>query len=136
MRSDDLTPQDLFTCTRCGDCCQGYGGTFVDREELAALAAFLHMDPARVVKGYCRLSGESYVLGQRPDGYCIFWDGECTIHPVKPRMCRRWPFIESVVTDPHNWSIMAGSCPGMRTDIPLARVRDCVAAVLQSEESA
>jgi hypothetical protein len=48
-------------------------------------------------------------------------------------MCRRWPFIESVVADPQNWAIMAGSCPGMRTDIPLAQVRACVAAVLRSE---
>jgi hypothetical protein len=38
-----------------------------------------------------------------------------------------------VVADPQNWAIMAGSCPGMRTDIPLAQVRACVAAVLRSE---
>jgi uncharacterized protein len=133
MLSDNPTPQDLFACTRCGDCCNGYGGTFVGREDIAALSAFLHAAPSRVVERYCRLSGGRYLLAQRPDGYCVFWDRECTIHPVKPRMCRRWPFIESVVVDPLNWTIMAGSCPGMRTDIPLSRIRACVAALLQSE---
>jgi Fe-S-cluster containining protein len=65
---------------------------------------------------------------------CIFWDHGCAIHPVKPRLCRRWPFIESVVTDPLNWTIMAGFCPGMRIDIPLPRIRACIEKVLKSEE--
>ena len=68
---------------------------------------------------YCRLSGGRPLLAQGPDGYCIFWKKLCTIHPVKPRMCRRWPFIESILVDPANWLAMAGSCPGMATGIPL-----------------
>jgi uncharacterized protein len=131
--SHDLKPEALFTCTRCGDCCRGYGGTYVDAQEIAAIAAFIRTDPSVVVERHCRLSGGKHLLAQREDGYCVFWDERCTIHPVKPRMCRRWPFIESVVTEPQNWLIMAGFCPGMRTDIPLPRVRDCIAAVLKAE---
>jgi len=66
------------------------------------------------------------VLAQRADGYCIFWDRLCTIHPVKPRMCRAWPFIESILVDPQNWLTMAASCPGMSTDIALNQVVECV----------
>jgi len=131
--SHDLKPEALFTCTRCGDCCRGYGGTYVDADDIAAIAAFIRTDPSVVVERHCRLSGGKHLLAQREDGYCVFWDERCTIHPVKPRMCRRWPFIESVVAEPQNWLIMAGLCPGMRTDIPLPRVRDCIAAVLKSE---
>jgi hypothetical protein len=91
------------------------------------------MDPAVFIDRFCRLSGGRYLLAQRADGYCIFWDTVCRIHPVKPRMCRRWPFIESVVKDAFNWKIMAAGCPGMRTDILLDRVRACVMQVLAAE---
>lgn len=131
MPSDDLTPEEIFTCTRCGDCCKGYGGTYVGPEDIAAIAAFIHSDPPGVVERYCRASGGKYLLAQRDDGYCIFWDQGCAIHPVKPRLCRHWPFIESVVTDPLNWTIMAGFCPGMRRDVSLARVRACIKRVLR-----
>jgi len=131
--SDDVKPEMLFTCTRCGDCCRGYGGTYVDAVDIAAIAAFIRTEPSVVVERYCRRSGGKHLLAQRKDGYCVFWDESCTVHPVKPRMCRRWPFIESVVAEPQNWLIMAGLCPGMRTDIPLPRVRDCIVAVLTAE---
>jgi len=131
--SPQPTPDDVFTCLRCGDCCRGYGGTFVSRADMEAIAAFIHADPRTFAAHYCRRSGGKSVLAQRADGYCIFWDRVCTIHPVKPRMCRRWPFIESILVDPANWLAMAGSCPGMRTGIPLREVRACVATVLASE---
>jgi Fe-S-cluster containining protein len=66
------------------------------------------------------------VLAQRADGYCIFWDKICTIHPVKPRMCRQWPFIESILVDAENWLIMADSCPGIRADVPVDTVQKYV----------
>ena len=133
MPSFDLKPGDLFRCTLCGDCCRGYGGTYVSREDIAAIARFLAIDPAVFIDRFCRMSGGRYLLAQGADGYCIFWDTVCRIHPVKPRMCRRWPFIESVVRDAFNWKIMAAACPGMRTDILLERVRACVMQVLASE---
>lgn len=128
-----LRAEDLFRCTLCGDCCKGFGGTYVSRADIAAIAAFLAIDPSEVIERCCRKSGGRYLLTQRSDGYCIFWEQTCRIHPVKPRMCRRWPFIESVVADPFNWKIMAAFCPGMRADAPLDGVRDCVRRVLDSE---
>ncbi len=52
--------------------------------------------------------------------FCIFFDKEkqCTIHPVKPYMCKAWPFIDTVIRHPENWNMMANSCPGMKKDIP------------------
>jgi Fe-S-cluster containining protein len=126
-------PQDLFRCTRCGDCCRGFGGTYVSRKDIQAIAAFLATDFSDVIARSCQRSGGRYLLAQRADGYCVFWDGVCTIHPVKPRMCRRWPFIESVVADSINWRIMAAFCPGMRTDVPLDRVQACVRKILAGE---
>ncbi|MCU0563720.1 MAG: YkgJ family cysteine cluster protein [Desulfobacterales bacterium] len=136
MPSDNRTPTPdrLFHCTRCGECCRGFGGTYVSDADMGAIAELVGCPPEDFARRYCRTSGGRPLLAQRDDGYCIFYDGGCTIHPVKPRMCRRWPFIESVRTDPLNWSIMAGSCPGMRTDVALERVRECVRRVLEGED--
>lgn len=131
--SGELTPDDLFTCRQCGDCCRGYGGTRVTPEDIAAIAAFTGIPERDVADTRCRASGASTILAQHPNGYCIFWDRHCTIHPVKPRMCRRWPFIESILVDPVNWQIMSGFCPGMRTDVPSDMVRKCVAKALEAD---
>jgi hypothetical protein len=129
----ELTLDDLFTCRQCGDCCRGYGGTRVSPGDIAAIAAFVGLSERALVDTCCQASGTSTILAQHPSGYCIFWDGLCTIHPVKPRMCRRWPFIDSVLVDPVNWLIMAGFCPGMRTDAPGTVIRKCVAKALEAE---
>jgi len=128
--SHEPTPEDLFQCTLCGDCCRGFGGTYVSRQDVTAIAAYLGMDPDELIERCCQRSGGRYLLAQRPDGYCVFWDQVCRIHPVKPRMCRQWPFIESVARDAANWEIMASVCPGMRTDVARERVQDCVRRVL------
>lgn len=126
MTSDNIKSEDIFKCQRCGDCCKGYGGTFVTEKEIKVIAAYTHTDPDTFVENYCQVSGEKKVLAQVGDMYCVFWDGLCTIHPVKPRMCKIWPFIESILVDIKNWQIMASLCPGIRTDVPDRIIRKCV----------
>ncbi len=126
MSSDRIGPQDLFECRRCGDCCKGFGGTYLTGEDIEAISRYIGSDPGKFVARYCSLSGTKTVLAQRSDGYCIFWDNICTIHPVKPRMCRKWPFIESIIVDANNWLTMADSCPGINTDVPVDAVQKYV----------
>jgi len=120
----------LFVCQRCGQCCRGYGGTVVTDTDIARIAAYVGMAPEVLVQNHCQRSGSKLVLAQGPSGYCVFFDQRCTIHPVKPRMCRQWPFIDAVVADPVNWRIMAGACPGMRTDVSLEQVHADVARLI------
>ena len=117
---------DIFTCENCGRCCKGYGGTVVTEGDIQTIAAYVKEDPKRFADKYCRKSGRKLVLAQGPNDYCIFWDRQCNIHPVKPQMCRTWPFIESVLRDIDNWRIMAASCPGIRIDIPDQLIKTCV----------
>ena len=114
-----MKTQTFFECQQCGDCCKGYGGVFVTPEDIYAIADYLRTDRGHFVENYCQMSGTKPVIAQGPDGYCIFWDNskQCTIHPVKPLMCRKWPFLESILIDPANWLIMADSCPGIQTDV-------------------
>lgn len=130
MPVDASAAATLFVCTRCGECCRGYGGTYLTAAEVADLARYLRLASEAVLARYCRLSGGRPLIAQREDGYCVFWDDLCTIHPVKPRMCRQWPFIPAVVHDPGNWFAMARGCPGMCTDLSPEQVRRRVAAVL------
>lgn len=125
--SSDTKPSDIFECIQCGECCKGYGGTYITEKDILAISEYLHTDPARFVKECCQMSGSKPVLAVGENGYCLFWqDKRCGIHPVKPKMCRAWPFIQSVLTDISNWRIMAASCPGIRTDIPDDEIRKCV----------
>ena len=123
---DTIDPAQVFTCQKCGECCRGYGGTFVTDRDIVNISKYLNIDSHRFVVDYCELSGGKPILAQRQSGYCLFWDKLCTIHPVKPKMCRIWPFIESLLVDASNWKVMASSCPGIRIDLPDRWVSECV----------
>lgn len=123
---------ELFSCTLCGDCCKGYGGTYLTEADIAAIARYLGISAQRLKADYTCKSGQRRVIAQGDNGYCIFWDKVCTIHPVKPRMCRQWPFIPAILVDVANWHAMAASCPGMNTDVSERRIIDCVKRALQT----
>lgn len=118
MTLETVSEIDLFECKKCGDCCKGYGGTFLSPEDITAISNYIGENPESFAQRYCQLSGGRPVLSQGENGYCIFWDDQCSIHPVKPHMCKAWPFINAVLVDIANWHIMAKSCPGIRADIP------------------
>ena len=120
MDSKYQTPEDIFECKLCGECCTGFGGTYVTEQDRVSIASFIHVDPDAFLKDFCDMAGSRPVLTQGKDGRCIFFDTkkQCTIHPVKPYMCRAWPFIQTIIKNPENWNAMAGSCPGMKKDIP------------------
>ena len=131
--SDPILADQIFTCQKCGECCRGYGGTFVSQGDIALISRYLDINTDRFVRDFCQLSGDKPVLAQHQNGYCIFWDKLCTIHPVKPKMCKEWPFIESLLVDMSNWRMMASICRGIRTDLPDRLVKDTVKKVLFKE---
>jgi uncharacterized protein len=135
MEYDDRTCDTLFACTRCGDCCKGYGGTYLSRTDIEAIARYLEETEERFVAAYTRRSGTRRLIVQGENGYCIFWNKVCTIHPVKPKMCRQWPFIRSILVDVSNWRAMASSCPGMDADATDQRILECVAKALTTERA-
>lgn len=126
MESDKLPCDELFACTLCGDCCKGYGGTYLTATDIASIANHLRITTDQLVQGYTTLSGKRRLIAQGDNGYCIFWDQVCTIHSVKPKMCRQWPYIRSILIDVANWRAMAASCPGMKADAPDDDIIECV----------
>ncbi len=97
---------------------------------MAEIANHLSISVTEFKKRYCAPSGKRYVLAQRADGFCIFFDQNCTIHAIKPRMCRQWPYIESVLKDIGNWKIMASVCPGIRPEVDEYRLREYICKAL------
>lgn len=131
--SEAIEPHEIFTCQRCGNCCRGYGGTFLTDHDIDSISKFLDLTAPRFITEFCQYSGERLVLVQGDDGYCIFWKKLCTIHPVKPKMCKQWPFIDSILVDVANWKIMASCCPGIRVDVPDHLITACVKEVNRNE---
>lgn len=127
------TTDDIFTCRLCGQCCKGFGGTYVTGRDIADICAYMAADPDTFITSYCDMAGSRPVLTQGPDGHCVFFDAQkqCTIHPVKPRMCRAWPFIETLVTNPENWDAMASACPGMKPFVPRTDIMRIVSQAIE-----
>jgi Fe-S-cluster containining protein len=104
----------------------------LEAADIDAIARFIGISARRLLAEYTRISGGRRLLAQGKSGYCIFWDRVCTIHPVKPHMCRQWPFIRSILVDVSNWRAMASTCPGMDADAPEAQILSCVRKHLNS----
>jgi hypothetical protein len=128
MNSDSFDSRNIFVCQQCGQCCNGYGGTYVTEDDIQHISAYIHTDVTSFIQTYCRISGGKPLLVQAENGFCVFYDQNCSIHPVKPLMCRAWPFIPGVLKDPSNWFAMANSCPGMNRDVSTETVLACVTA--------
>jgi Fe-S-cluster containining protein len=135
MTLNRIPSHDIFECRKCGDCCKGYGGTYLTEADIVRIAEFIGMPSEEFVSTHCRKSDERPILAQKEDGFCVFWDQLCTIHPVKPRMCRQWPYITPVLREVENWQIMGSMCPGIQTDAPAKIVKQCVREELQKYSS-
>jgi len=108
-----------FECKKCGACCHGKGGIFVDAEELKDIAAFLGTSVESVARTSCEMRIGKLSIKSGPEGPCVFFDKErlCLIHPVKPRPCRLWPFYPALLKDKETWQAAMDACPGIN---PLA----------------
>ena len=108
-----MSPRPVFQCQQCGDCCAGRGGIFVRPEEVTAMAALLEMDETEFRSRYL----ESTPLGTRlaiEDGVCVFLrDNRCGVHPVKPFICRQWPYLPALLVDAEEFEAAKGACPGL-----------------------
>ncbi len=128
LTQNKVTSKDIFHCEQCGDCCTGYGGTYITPKDINAIAKYINADAKKFVDDYCQISEGKPIIKISDNGKCIFFDEktQCTIHPVKPRMCRAWPFIKNVIKAPGNWEIMSEACAGIRTGFPHSDIKKCI----------
>jgi hypothetical protein len=106
----NLNKSTVFQCQQCGDCCTGRGGIFVRPHEVEAMAALLALSVAE----FSRRFVEPSPMGPRltvADGVCVFLlaKGLCRVHPVKPSICRQWPFLPALLIDPDELEYAKGA---------------------------
>jgi Fe-S-cluster containining protein len=113
--SDPSRP--VFQCQQCGECCRGKGGIILTETEIVNLAKFLHLTVEDFRRQYVEPSALGPSLRINADGVCILnQDGLCRVHPVKPRICRDWPFLPAILADPEELELVKGACPGIDPD--------------------
>ena len=59
-----ITASDIFECRQCGECCHGYGGTFIMESDIQAIADYIGTSTEDVIDTYSSRSGSKLVLVQ------------------------------------------------------------------------
>lgn len=105
----------VFHCRQCGDCCSGRGGIHVQPEEVEAMAALLSLSGEDFCHKYVEVSVTGPRLTVADNGVCVFLlEGNlCRVHPVKPFICRQWPFLPALLVNPDELEHAKGACPGI-----------------------
>lgn len=105
-----------FSCTQCGRCCGGAPGfVWVDESELDRLSESMDMDRSTFDRQFTRRVGNRVSLVEYPDGDCIFLDPDsrgCLVYDSRPIQCRTWPFWDTNLASPADWSATCEECPG------------------------
>jgi hypothetical protein len=84
----------FYECQRCTACCRWPGQVRLTDEEIARLAAFKGVSENEFIQRFTRLrqNRRGLALQEKPNGECIFLDGEnCSVQSVKPQQCRDFP---------------------------------------------
>jgi uncharacterized protein len=113
MDHTDKSP--VFHCRQCGDCCAGRGGIHVRPQEVEAMAAHLSMSREEFSRNFVEASAMGPHLTVAANGSCIFLQegNNCRVHPVKPFICRQWPFLPVLLVEADELEYAKGACPGI-----------------------
>lgn len=109
---------DLFTCTRCGFCCQGETTVSLDQEDQERMSAVLGLTRQEVEEKYWRVTG-GVVQMKTAAHHCILHSSECgcTVHEGRPWRCGQWPLHPSILADENNFRTIRDSCPGINQEL-------------------
>lgn len=123
--------REIFSCRRCGHCCQGHSTVSLTPLEIARIAAHLSLSVETLRSRYLVRKGVRTEM-KIVDGHCIFFgeDGLCAIHPVKPFPCRQWPLHPSILGDRQAWEAIRADCPGFVPDASYEEVCQLVRSTL------
>ena len=108
----------FFRCRRCGNCCRGEGGIVLGPADMARLRSRFRRNGAKFLAGRTETRRGKTVLKTGKDGFCIFFrqDSGCSIHPLRPDICRAWPFFRGNLVDRFSFFLAREDCPGIRRE--------------------
>ncbi len=103
-----------FECQNCGACCNGEPGIiYVLQQELRPIAAAIDLPMDTFISCCLYPYGMSYSIKEDDSGRCIFYEGGCSIYPVRPTQCRTFPFWFCYLRSEDGWAEAAKRCPGV-----------------------
>jgi len=108
-----MPPANVFTCRRCGQCCQGIGGIVLAARDIERLCRHLGLDRETLLSRYAEQVADRPRLVSRKDGYCVFYQGGCGIYEARPDVCRAWPFFQANLVDPGSFAMAREDCLGI-----------------------
>lgn len=109
---------EIFSCVRCGFCCQGETTVSLDQQDQERMAAVLGLTRQEAEEKYWRVT-DGVVQMRIVDHHCIFYsstDG-CAVHEGRPCRCGQWPLHPSILTDENNFHTIRGFCPGINQEL-------------------
>lgn len=117
--------EEIFNCQQCGQCCKGSGGIVLQPHDLHRLAAWLHLPESEVTARWAISALGKLKLKTGDDGYCIFFSHAegCSVHEVKPDVCRAWPFFRGNLEDETSFAMAREYCPGINSNATFAEFR-------------
>jgi Fe-S-cluster containining protein len=105
---------ELFNCTKCGQCCYGRGGIWLNDFGRREAAEYLGLRELEFSQKYLTFDKGLWSVGTDAKGYCLlFQKSGCLIHRVKPIMCRLWPFFYGPLNDEAVFLEVKDTCPGL-----------------------
>ena len=105
-----------FECRMCGHCCHGEGGIVLSEKDRVRLAEYLEITVGELFEKYSEKRNGKWSLRTGNDGYCIFFEKGCGVHPGRPDICRAWPFFRGNLIDATSWEMIQGYCPGVNAE--------------------
>ena len=106
----------VFSCRQCGECCRGEKGILVTAAEQEAMAVYLGLSSEDFASRYLVDTPLGPQLATR-SGTCALQEGSlCLAHPVKPRICRQWPFLPALLAHADEFEAAKEACPGIVAD--------------------
>jgi Fe-S-cluster containining protein len=104
-----------FQCqSGCTACCEKQGFVYLTEEDIDRIAEFLGVRRKTFESRHVYRTRNTRRLRTPRNSQCIFLrEGGCSIHPVKPRQCRLFPFWPELVESKKEWHKTAAWCPGI-----------------------
>jgi Fe-S-cluster containining protein len=86
----------------------------VSEEEIRAISEYRKLPEEDFRASDVREEAGELLLRERENGDCVlFENGRCSVHPVKPKQCRLYPFWFRNVRSGEAWARTCRECPGI-----------------------
>ena len=86
------------------------------RKDVLRLSAHLELSVDEFLSRHTVTKNNKVFLQSGPDGYCVFYEHGCGVHPARPDICRAWPFFRGNLIDETSWEMALDYCPGINRE--------------------